>query len=125
MADVISKELSMPTTYSTRRADGTVAYYDSEEAMYADHPQPGLFDFSFFWAFIGCLAFVLIGMIALYGFHLCADWPKWAHGMILLFLAAVGTCIVGRLGQLMFGLFIISLGLAILGAVLWGLWGLL
>ena len=107
----------MSTRYSKRRGDGSIAYYDSEAEMYADNPAPGLFDFSYFWAAIGLFFFALVGIALIFGLHVLSDWPKWTRFGLMICIALAGAYIIGRIGQLLLGLFGIAFVLATLVAI--------
>lgn len=120
----------MATRYSKRRPDGSVAYYDSEEAMWADQParpaEPGLFDFSPLWAVIGFFASVFIVALTVYGLGLGEGLPKAVRFGAVLLSICLFTYLIGRTGQFLFQLFWVLLGisfvLVVLGAIIALLW---
>lgn len=117
----------MARGYSKQRGDGTVAYYDSEEAMLADvPPAPGMFEFSVFWAVIGFFISVLAVALVNYAVEPGAAWSKPIRFSLSLLGVAAGTYVIGRAGQfllhacwLLMGILIV---LGILGTVVATLW---
>lgn len=119
----------MAIRYSKRRADGTVAYYDSEEQMQADElPPPGLFDFSLLWAVIGFFASVFLVVVVVYGLDLGVGWPKALRFAAMISTVGIGTYLIGRLGQLLFYSFWVLVGifivLSIIGAIVAIIWNI-
>nr|WP_313470519.1 hypothetical protein [Stenotrophomonas geniculata] len=120
----------MATRYSKRRPDGSVAYYDSEEEMWADQPatppEPGLFEFSAFWAVIGFFASVFIIALTVYGLGLGEGWPKAVRFGAVVLSICVSTYLIGRAGQFLFQVFwaLVGIGfvLGVLGAIVALLW---
>ncbi|QQQ00946.1 hypothetical protein [Lysobacter enzymogenes] len=120
-------DTAMATRYSKRRSDGTVAYYDSEEAMRADEPAPrGLFDFSIFYAVVGLFLSVVVVLSLVYGLDLGAGWPKPVRFSAMVIAVAAGSYVIGRTGLFLFGMFWLLVAalfvLGILGSIGAALW---
>lgn len=112
----------MAIRYSKRRADGTVAYYDSEEQMQADElPAPGLFDFSLLWAVIGFFVSVFLVIVVVYGLDLGIGWPKALRFSAMITAVGIGTYAIGRLGQLLFYSFWVVAGIVLIIGIIGGI----
>ncbi|MCY1285584.1 hypothetical protein D9M68_612180 [compost metagenome] len=108
----------MAKRFSKRRFDGTVVHYDSEAEMLADREsQPRLFDFSLFHASYGFVAFLILGVVLSYSFGFLDSLPRWARFTSVLVFACTGGYVIGRLGQVLFYLFLVLLLLGILAAI--------
>lgn len=117
----------MATRYSKRRSDGTVVYYDSEEAMRADQPVPrGMFDFSAFNAVMGFFLSAAVVLLAVYGLDLGAGLPKPVRFGAMVLTVAIGSYVIGRTGWFLFQMFWLLVGvlfvLGILGSIGAALW---
>ena len=112
----------MATRYSKRRTDGTIGYYDSVEAMNADVPdRPELFDFSGFYAVIGCFVFFVAACFAMF-FGAGDALPKWARFASVFAVASIGYYVIGYIGELLFRVFMVLFLVAVVGGVLTLIW---
>lgn len=119
----------MGTRYSKKQFDGSVEYYDSREEMEAANPTASVKEiladvsrsFNPLFAIVG---FVVGGIAALLSFLYLGEWPTWAK-FISVFAAASATgYIAGKIGNILFLLFLVTIFVGIfvgVGALIWHL----